>query len=59
MLGEDRALKEPGGLGVAYELWHLGGFAIGPSLQYRHLFSDSLRSDVGVLAARVSYYTGP
>ena len=47
------------GLGVAYELWHLGGFAIGPSLQYRHLFSDSFRSDVGVLAARVSYYTGP
>jgi hypothetical protein len=47
------------GLGVAYEIWHLGGFAIGPTLQYRHLYSGSMRSDVGVLAARVSYYTGP
>ncbi len=47
------------GLGVAYELWHLGGFAIGPTLQYRHLFSGSMRQDIGILAVRVSYYTGP
>jgi len=47
------------GIGVAYELWHLGGFAIGPSLQYRHLRSNSMSQHTGVLAARVSYYTGP
>ena len=47
------------GLGLAYETWHLYHFALGPTLEYRHLFSESLHEDIGVLSLRFVYYSRP
>jgi len=47
------------GLGAVYEPLRLGSFAAGPTLEYRHLFSQSLCEHVGVLGLRVAFYGGP
>lgn len=53
-----------GAIGVAgFEVFHetlrLGGFAFGPALGYRQLFSPSLDANVLYLGLHSAFYTGP
>jgi hypothetical protein len=47
------------GIGSVYEAFHFGGFAAGPTLEYRHMYSASLKQHAAVLGWRLLYYTGP
>ena len=47
------------GLGAAYEWLHFGSFAAGPTLQYRHRFSESLAAHTVALGMRLVYRSGP
>ena len=47
------------GVGANYELWHFGIFAAGPTLEYRHLFSESLKQHYGIAGMRIVLYSGP
>jgi hypothetical protein len=47
------------GVGLVYEAWHFGYFAAGPTLEYRHLFSESLYEDLGLLGMRIVFYSRP
>jgi hypothetical protein len=47
------------GVGLMYETWHLGHFALGPTLDYEHRFSQSMRMDTLMLGVRVAYYSRP
>lgn len=46
------------GLEVFYES-HFHGFAMGPTLGYRQVFSQSLTANVTYLGLRFAFYTGP
>jgi hypothetical protein len=45
--------------GAFWEAWRFGGFAAGPSLEYTHLFSQSLRAYGASAGFRVAFYAGP
>jgi hypothetical protein len=47
------------GIEVFHETLRLGGFAFGPALGYRQLFSQSLDGNVLYLGLHSAFYTGP
>ncbi len=47
------------GVEVFHESLRLGGFAFGPALGYRQIFSPSLNANVLYLGLRAAFYTGP
>jgi hypothetical protein len=47
------------GAGVLWEAWRPGHFALGPSLEYMHLWSLTGTAHVAQLGFRVAYYGGP
>jgi hypothetical protein len=47
------------GLSVFHESLRLGTFALGPSVEYRRWFSQSMTVDTVELGARIAYTTGP
>jgi hypothetical protein len=47
------------GLEVFHESLRLGGFAFGPTIGYRQVFSSSLKANVMYLGLRAAFYTGP
>jgi hypothetical protein len=47
------------GAGAFYEAWRLGPIALGPMVEYTHLFSQSAKLDSTLYGARVALYTGP
>jgi hypothetical protein len=47
------------GVGAVYEAFHFGSFAAGPTLEYRHLFSESLKHHSAILGMRILWYSGP
>jgi hypothetical protein len=47
------------GFGAFWEPWRFGGFAAGPSIDYSHLFSQSLYSYAVTGGIRLAFYAGP
>ena len=47
------------GVGAFYEGWRLGPVAIGPIVEYTHLFSQSAKLYSTLYGVRVALYTGP
>jgi hypothetical protein len=46
-------------LGAFWETWRIGGFVAGPSLEYTHVFSQSLRAYGASAGFRIAFYAGP
>jgi hypothetical protein len=45
--------------GAFWEPWRFGGFAAGPSVEYAHVFSQSLRAYAASAGFRAAFYAGP
>jgi hypothetical protein len=46
-------------LGAFYEPWRFGKFAVGPTLEYTHLFSETLKVHTALAGVRLAFYGGP
>ncbi len=47
------------GLGAFWETWRPGSFAIGPTVEYQYLFSQSLQAHSVMAGFRFAFYGGP
>jgi hypothetical protein len=47
------------GIGALHETFRLGSFALGPTLEYMHLFSLTATVHAAELGVRVAFYGGP
>jgi hypothetical protein len=55
----DGAMMSLLGFGAFYEGWRIGPLAIGPIVEYTHLFSQSAKLHSTLYGARIALYTGP
>jgi hypothetical protein len=46
-------------LGVFHEPWRFGKFAVGPALEYTHLFSETMKINTLQAGVRLAFYGGP
>jgi len=46
-------------VGVFHESWRFGRCAVGPTLEYTHLFSETLTVNTALAGVRLALYTGP
>ncbi len=46
-------------LGGFWETWRFGGFALGPGVDYTHVFSQTLRYYQATAGFRLAFYAGP